>query len=154
CANLANLLLARSLTRQKELAVRSALGAGRERLIRQSLTESLLLSAIGGGLGIAVAVIAGPFLSRLVPNSLPIAATPTVDIRVLVFGAALSILTGVFFGALPAVRISGKADLNALREGARSGGGRKERLRSALVIAEVTASVVLLISCGLLIRAM
>ncbi len=154
CANLANLLLTRSLARQKELAVRAALGAGRERLVRQSMTESMLLAALGGCLGILVAIAAVPLLTKLVPSTLPIAATPSVDLRVLVFAGLLTLVTGIVFGALPALRASGKGDLNALRDGARSGGGRKERLRAALVIAEVTVSVVLLISSGLLIRAL
>ena len=139
CANLANLLLARSLTRAKELAVRAALGAGRERLVRQSMTESLVLAALGGALGILVAVVSVPLLTKLVPNGLPIAFVPTVDLRVLIFAALLTLVTGVVFGALPALRASGKSDLSALREGARSGGGRKERLRAALVITEVMA---------------
>jgi predicted permease len=154
CANLANLLLTRSLGRQKELAVRAALGAGRERLVRQSMTESMLLATLGGCLGILIAVTAVPLLTKLVPSTLPIASTPTVDLRVLIFAGLLTVLTGIVFGALPALRASGKGDMNALREGARSGGGRKERLRAALVIAEVTISIVLLISSGLLIRAL
>ena len=154
CANLASLLLARSLGRQKELAVRAALGAGRERLVRQSMTESMVLAALGGCLGILVAVNAVPLLTKLVPNTLPIASTPAVDFRVLIFAGLLTVVTGIVFGVLPAWRASGKGDMNALREGVRSGGGRKERLRSALVIGEVTVSVVLLISSGLLIRAL
>ena len=154
CANLANLLLARSLTRQKELAVRAALGAGRERLVRQSMTESLLLAGLGGLLGIAVAIASVPLLTKLVPYTLPISSTPTVDLRVLIFAGLLTFVTGVAFGAIPALRASGKNDMTALREGARSGGGRKERLRAALVIAEISASVILLISAGLLMRAL
>jgi predicted permease len=154
CANLANLLLTRSLGRQKELAVRAALGAGRERLVRQSMTESMVLAVLGGALGIFVAIGAVPLLAKLVPNTLPIASTPAVDFRVLIFAGLLTVATGIVFGVLPAFRASGKGDMNALREGARSGGGRKERLRAALVIAEVTVSVVLLISSGLLIRAL
>jgi predicted permease len=154
CANLASLLLTRSLGRQKELAVRAALGAGRERLVRQSMTESMVLAALGGCLGILVAVNAVPLLTKLVPSTLPIASTPAVDVRVLIFAGLLTVVTGIVFGVLPAWRASGKGDMNALREGARSGGGRKERLRSALVIGEVTVSVVLLISSGLLIRAL
>ncbi len=154
CANLANLLLTRSLSRQKELAVRAALGAGRERLVRQSMTESMVLAVLGGCLGIFVAVTAVPLLTELVPNTLPIASTPTVDFRVLIFAGLLTVITGIVFGVLPALRASGKKDMDALREGARSGGGRKERLRAALVIAEVTISIVLLISSGLLIRAL
>jgi putative ABC transport system permease protein len=154
CANLANLLLTRSLGRQKELAVRAALGAGRERLVRQSMTESMVLAALGGALGMLVALAAVPLLTKLVPNTLPIASTPAVDFRVLIFAGLLTVVTGIVFGVLPALRASGRDDMNALREGARSGGGRKERLRAALVIAEVTVSVVLLISSGLLIRAL
>jgi len=154
CANLANLLLARALSRQRELAVRAAMGAGRERLARQLVTESLVLAALGGLFGVAAAVVIVPLLGRLVPGSLPIAQTPSVDVRVLIFAALLTGLTGLGFGVVPALRASGNADLGGLREGARAGGGRKERLRSALVIAEVTASVVLLVSAGLLMRAL
>jgi len=130
CANLANLLLTRSLGRQKELAVRAALGAGRERLVRQSMTESMVLAVLGGALGILVALASVPLLSKLVPNTLPIASTPAVDFRVLIFAGMLTVVTGIVFGVLPALRASGKGDMNALREGARSGGGRKERLRA------------------------
>ena len=154
CANLANLLIARSLVRRRELDVRLALGAGRERLVRQLMTESLVIAAIGGGLGILIAVVSVPLLSRLVPNSLPLADTPTVDLRVLSVAALVSALTGIAFGVFPALRASGKGDLSALREGSRSGGGRRARVRSALVVAEVIASVVLLVSSGLLLRAL
>jgi putative ABC transport system permease protein len=154
CANLANLLIARSLTRRRELDVRLALGAGRERLVRQLMTESLVIAALGGALGVAIAVLSVPLLSRLVPNSLPLAETPTVDFRVLVVAGLVSALTGIAFGVFPALRASGKGDLSALREGSRSGGGRRARVRSALVVVEVMASVVLLVSSGLLLRAL
>jgi predicted permease len=154
CSNLANLLIARSLARRRELDVRLALGAGRERLVRQLLTESLVIAAFGGALGVAIAVISVPLLSRLVPNSLPLANTPTVDLRVLVVAGLVSALTGIAFGVFPALRASGKGDLSALREGSRSGGGRRARVRSALVVVEVMASVVLLVSSGLLLRAL
>src|SRR5262249_33480439 len=85
CANLANLLLARARGRRRELAVRTAIGAGRERMIRQLMTESLLLAAVGGAIGVAVAQLAVPLLNRLVPASLPVASPPTVDARVLLF---------------------------------------------------------------------
>jgi predicted permease len=152
CSNLANLLLARALVRQKELAVRTALGAGRERLIRQLVTESMVLAALGGMLGVLLAGLALPLLTKLVP-SLPLSGTPSIDLRVLGFAAILTALTGVGFGTVPALR-AGRGDLTGLREGSRSGGGRKAGLRSALILAEVTLSVVLLISAGLLLRAL
>ncbi len=154
CANLANLLLARALQRRRELAVRTAMGAGRERMIRQLMTESLALAAIGGGVGIAIAYASVPLLNRLVPVSLPLATTPTVDLRVLAFATVLTAVTGIAFGLAPVMRVGGEADLAGLREGARSGGGRKEGARSALVVIEIVASVVLLVSAGLLMRAL
>lgn len=154
CTNLGNLLLARSLSRRRELAVRVALGAGRERLVRQMLTESMLLAGIGGALGVALAIAAMPLAARLVPNALPIAELPSFDMRMLVFAIAATVTTALGFGVWPALR-AGRVDAGALAEGARTGSGRRtERVRSALVVAEVTASVVLLISAGLLIRAL
>ncbi|HXD24238.1 MAG TPA: FtsX-like permease family protein, partial [Gemmatimonadaceae bacterium] len=153
-ANLANLLIARSLARRRELDVRLALGAGRERLVRQLLTESLVIAVLGGAVGVVIAVAAVPLLSQLVPNSLPLADAPTVDLRVLVAAGLMTALTGIAFGVFPALRASAKADLSALREGSRSGGGRRARVRSALVVVEVMASVVLLVSSGLLLRAL
>ncbi len=154
CANLANLLIARALTRRRELDVRLALGAGRERLVRQLLTESLVISLFGGAIGVVIAVVSVPLLSQLVPNALPLASTPTVDVRVLVVAAIVSALTGIAFGVYPALRASGRGELGALREGSRSGGGRRAGMRSALVIVEVMASVVLLVTSGLLLRAL
>jgi predicted permease len=155
CANLANLLVARALARQRELSLRAALGAGRERLVRQVLTESVVLAVFGGAAGIAVAVVALPLLTRLVPTTLPIAEQPTIDLRILAFAALLTGVTGLAFGILPALRAGGRGSgFEALRDGARAGGGRTQRLRSALVVVEVMASVVLLISSGLLVRAM
>jgi predicted permease len=154
CANLANLLLARGIERRKELAVRTAIGAGRERLLRQMITESMILAGIGGAIGVLLANAGVPLMTRLVPMTLPIADTPAIDLRVLLFAGALTVLTGLAFGAWPAWRMGRGVDLNGLREGARSGGGRKERLRAVLVMAEVAASVVLLVSAGLLLHAL
>ena len=103
CTNLANLLLARALSRQKELAVRASLGAGRERLVRQLLTESLLLAGLGGVLGIAGAHAALPLLVLLAPSSLPM-ANPSIDGRVLLFAVAITVATGLAFGILPSLR--------------------------------------------------
>jgi predicted permease len=154
CANLANLLLARALERRRELAVRTAMGAGRERMIRQLMTESLLLALGGGVLGVAIAYAAVPLLNRLVPTTLPLASAPTVDLRVMLFAIALTVVTGLAFGLAPLLRVGGEADLGGLRDGARSGGGQKEGVCSALVVVEIVASVVLLVSAGLLIRAL
>jgi putative ABC transport system permease protein len=154
CANLASLLLTRALARHRELAVRTALGAGRERLARQLMTESLLIAGAGGTLGIAIAVFSVPLLARLVPANLPIAAAPSVDLRVLLFAIGLTILTGIVFGLAPILRVNRGGHLEGLREGPRAGGGQKERLRAALVVAEIAASVALLVCAGLLLRAL
>ena len=154
CTNLANLLLVRALVREKELAVRTAIGAGRERLVRQLVTESLVLALAGGALGVVAAGLTVPLLARLIPYTLPVEQASAFDWRVLLFAGLLTALTGIVFGVAPAWRVCRKADLTALREGARAGSGKKERLRSALVMAEVTASLVLLVSTGLLLRAL
>jgi putative ABC transport system permease protein len=153
CANLASLLLARGLHRGRELAVRTALGAGRERLIRQLITESAGLAAIGGLVGIGIAAAGLPLLAQLVPATLPIGDHPTIDLRVLAFAAALIAITGLAFGIAPALRAGRGGTLDSLRDGTRTGGGRRQRVRSALVMLEVTGSIVLLVSSGLLMRA-
>ena len=152
CTNLANLLMARSVVRRRELAVRAAIGAGRDRLIRQLLTESLVLSLAGGAAGIALAVAALPLLVRLVPNSLPVAEMPAIDLRVLGFAVVLTIVTGLAFGVIPALRACRSCDFTGLRESTRGGGGRN-RLRGALVVVEVAGCVILLVSAGLFLRA-
>jgi predicted permease len=152
CTNLANLLFARALVRRRELAVRTALGAGRERLVRQLVTESMVLSLSGGSLGVLLAALALPLLGKLVP-SLPVSGMPSLDARVLSFAVLLTVLTGIAFGVVPALRAC-RGDLTGLREGSRSGGGRKAGLRSALILTEVTLSLVLLISAGLLLHAL
>lgn len=153
CANLASLLLTRATHRTRELAVRAALGAGRERLIRQLVTESIGLALAGGVVGVAIAAAALPLLARLVPSGLPTADQPSLDWRVLVVAAVVVIITGLAFGVGPAIAAGRSKALDALRAGTRAGGGRTQRARAALVIVEVAASVVLLVSSGLLIRA-
>jgi putative ABC transport system permease protein len=153
CANLANLLLARAAARERELAVRAALGAGKNRLMRQMITESVILSLLGGAAGVAVAALGVPLFSSLVPPTLPLAAQPGVDVRMLAFAALFTALTALGFGLFPAVRASRRMEFTALRDGTRTGGGRKQRVRAVLVTVEVTMSVILLITSGLLIRA-
>ena len=153
CANLASLLLARGTHRARELAVRSALGAGRERLVRLMITESVGLAMLGSALGIAVAVAGVPLLGHFVPSGLPVAERPTVDARVLAIALLVVGLTAALFGVMPAVRAGTRAGFDALRAGARTGGGQTQRLRAGLVMLEVAASVVLLVSSGLLVRA-
>jgi predicted permease len=152
CATLANLWLARSAGRAREFAVRAALGAGRDRLVRQMLTESVSLALIGCVAGALVGEAAVPLLSHLMPTTLPVTSQPTIDLRVFAFAVILSGLTAVGFGLLPALRAGSHNGFAALREGAR-GGARRARLRTALVAMEVGISVVLLVSSGLLIRA-
>jgi predicted permease len=152
CANLANLMLTRALGRRQELAVRTALGAGRERLARQLGTESLLLGVVGGLAGVALARLMLPLLWQLVPVSMPIASAPGIDARVLAFAAVVTLAVAVAFGLAPMFR--GGGDIADLREGARSTGGRNERVRAVLVAGEVMASIVLLVATGLLVRAL
>jgi predicted permease len=154
CANLANLLLARSLARQRELSIRLSLGASRRNLLRQLLTESLLLGLAGGASATAVAIAALPLLSHLVPNALPIQEVPPVDVQTLLFALGLTLITVIGFGVAPALRACRNAGLSGLRVGVRTGGTGNHRARAGLVIAELGASVVLLVLSGLLIRAL
>jgi putative ABC transport system permease protein len=156
CANVGNLLLARSTARQREIAIRAALGAARARLVRQFLTESVMLALAGGALGLLLALWGTSFIESLGSRVSPLLAGIEVDSSVLAFTFIISILTGLVFGLAPALRIS-RPDLNeSLKEGGRSqgtGAGRN-RLRSALVVAEVAMALVLLVCAGLLIKTM
>jgi len=155
CTNLANLLLTRGLARQKEFALRAALGAGRHRLVRQLFTEHALLAACGGIAGAGIALAGIPTLVRLVPTSLPAAEAPAVDVRLMTFAVVTTIVTAIAFGVVPAWRISRQSDARALHDGVRAGTARRTaRLRSSLVIAQVSLSVLLLVGCGLLLKAM
>jgi predicted permease len=153
CANVANLLLARSAVRQREVAIRAALGASRRRVIRQLLTESLLLGVVGGVIGLLLAVWGVNFLRVLTPASLG-AETVAIDGRALGFTAIVSLLTSVLFGLAPAVQAASPNLSESLKEGGRSGieGRGRNRTRSLLVIAEIALSLALLINAGLVIK--
>jgi putative ABC transport system permease protein len=152
CANVANLLLARGTQRNKELAVRKAIGADGRRVLRQLLTESAVLAAGGVLLGVALSTLAFAYLARLVPRAFPIGPGLAIDWRVLVFAIALSVLTVLLFGAGPALIASRRGFNDALRAGGASVARRSGRMRNALVIAEITLTVVLLAAAGLLLR--
>jgi predicted permease len=153
CVNLANLMLAQADRRQRELALRSALGAGRGRLVRQLLTESLMLAAAGGGLGLLIAALAVKALVASNPSFVPRIDQLGVDLRVVAFTAAVTLLTGLAFGLLPALRATSSDLAGSLKEAARRawGGGR---VRSLLVVAEVALALVMLIGAGLMIRSL
>src|SRR5215213_2058499 len=159
CANVASLLLTRSLSRQKEVAIRSALGASRWRVIRQLLTESILLSLAGGVAGLLIAYWAVPALIAVLPqsqlNAMPFLASLRIDAGILTFSVVLSLLTGLVFGLAPALQ-SSRLDLNeALKEGGRqTSAGTGHRLRSAMVVTEIALAVVLLVGAGLMMKSL
>jgi putative ABC transport system permease protein len=155
CANVANLLLARSSVRQKEIAIRAALGAGRWRIVRQLLTESLLLAALGGALGVLLAFWATDLVMAVGGADIPRLAEVSIDRSVLGFSLAVTMLAGVGFGLVPALQATKLELTTALKESSRVGGGaRGRRLRDALVIGEVALALVLLIGAGLLIKSL
>jgi predicted permease len=156
CANVANLLLARSTGRAREIAIRAALGASRGSIIRQLIAESLLLSLTGAVFGVGAAQWGLAAVLHLYPNNLPRAAGIGIDYQVLLFAAGLAIVTGVLFGLAPALQVSKPNLTDAMREGGRGSttGARHNRLRSGLVIAETALGIVLLAGAGLLIRSL
>jgi putative ABC transport system permease protein len=152
CANVANLLLARAATRQKEIALRTALGAARGRIIRQLLTESVILAVLGGAAGLLLAHWGLGALTSLVGQDLPRAETIGLDPGVLGFTFAVALVTGALFGLAPALQLS-RVDLNeSLKEGGRTSSGTRGRLRGVFVIAEVALALVLLAGAGLMIK--
>jgi putative ABC transport system permease protein len=155
CANVANLLLARGAARRRELAIRTALGAARKAIVRQLLTESVLLSIVGGMLGLLIAWWGVTALKTIVAATIPLFPRLDeigVDLTILGFAVALSLTTGVLFGLVPALTLSGEDLQSGLREGGRSGTAREGLARSGLVIAQVALALVLLAGAGLLIR--
>ena len=156
CANVANLLLARSTARHKEITIRAAIGAGRSQLIRQLLTESLLLSILGGGLGLLFALWGTGVIDAAGAQINPVLAGVHIDGRVLLFTIGISVLTGIFFGLGPAIQLSNPNLAQSLNESGRGSGGQatRNRLRSGLVMCEVALTLVLLVCAGLLLRTM
>ena len=154
CANVGNLLFARGLGRRKELAIRSAFGAGRRRVFRQLLTEALVLAGAGGVAGLLIARLGLQASAGLLADQIPRADEISVDARVLFFVAGTSILTGLLAGALPAIR-AGRADLNdALKEGGRNAGTVGVTTRRILIVCEVALSLVLLMAAGVMLRSL
>ena len=155
CTNVGNLLLARGTSRSRELAVRAALGAGRARLMRQLLTENLVLGVAGSVVGLGVGALLLRLFIRIGPTSLPRLEQATIDWRVLLFTLCLGLSSCLVFGFLPALRIAGPRIFSALRDGGRFGtgaGGSRDRLRASLVALEVALAITLLIGSGLLLR--
>jgi predicted permease len=152
CANIANLLLARSTARMREFAVRAALGAGKSRLIRQLLTESILLGIVGGALGLLLAVWGLRAALAALPDTLPRAGEIQIDLRVLLFTAAATLLAAILFGLFPALKISRTNLQDSLKEGGRASSGSRHRAHGVLVVVEMALALVLLIGAGLALR--
>jgi predicted permease len=154
CVNVSNLLLARATGRTREFAIRAALGAGHGRLLRQSLTESVLLASAGGGLGLLFAALGARAALNALPTGLPRADEVGLDARVLLFTAAISLLTGLLAGLAPALKTSQRRLAETLKESGRGAGGGRHRAQGVLVAVEVALALVLLIGAGLMIRSL
>src|SRR5467141_13260 len=154
CVNVANLMMARSMGRSREFAVRAALGAGRRRIVRQLLTESMLLALAGGGLGLLLAAWGTKLALRNLPSALPRASEIGLDVRVLLFTMGASLLCGILFGLVPALRTSKPNLHDTLKGGGRGSGGGKQRAQGAFVVAEMAMALVLLVAAGLMIRSL
>lgn len=154
CTNAASLLLARATGRAREMATRSALGAGRGRLVRQMLVESLMLAALAGAAGIIIAWVTSHMLLDLKPADVPVTLAIPLDWRVVLFTAAISVATGVVFGLAPALRAGAVHAARALKEESQAGGRSKSRLRSGLVVAQMAMCVVLLAGAALCVRSL
>ena len=152
CANVANLLLARSTARSREFAIRAALGATQSRVIRQLLTESMILSVVGGALGVLLAAWGKGAVLNSLPGTLPRAREVALDSRVLLFALGVSLFAGIVFGLAPALRTSRVNLLDILKEGGRGSGGARHRVQGIFVAGEVAMALVLLVGAGLMIR--
>ena len=154
CANLSNLLLARTATRQKEMAIRAALGAGRQRLVRQMLTESVVLSCCGAALGLLLAITGTRLLSHLNTLNIPLLESVRIDTGEIVFTLLMAVATGLVFGLVPALQVRGAAVQDSMKESSRGSSQSRKHMwiRGALVIAEIAFACVLLVGAGLLIR--
>jgi predicted permease len=154
CVNIANLMLARSTSRTREFAIRAALGASQKDVIRQLLTESILLSLISGAAGLMLAALGTKAALNVLPNALPRSQEIGLDSRVLVFSLLISFLAGILFGLAPALKMSGMGVSETLKEGGRGISGARHRTQNAFVIAEMSMAVVLLIGAGLMLRSL
>jgi predicted permease len=154
CANVANLLLARSMARSREFAIRAALGASQSRVIRQLLTESILLAGLGGALGLLLAYGATEAVLRTLPSALPRSSEVSLDSRVLLFTLAVSLFAGILFGLAPALKTSRVNLQEVLRESGRGSSGARHRIQGVFVVIEVAMALILLVGAGLMVRSL